>query len=287
MQERTRTWLARALFIVGLVPLVFIAVLGIRSCTLERESRSAGRPSSGHQPVGSAVATRAQAAATGRVGHLEIARLGLRAAIVEGIDSDELLVGVGHVPGTAFPGEPDNSALAGHRDTHLASLQHIARGDRIRVATPDGVFAYAVDSFFVVTPDRGDLLRPTGRPMLTLVTCYPFHWIGSAPKRFIVQAHEVRENAEASASEGSMHGGARPSVPRAPRAVDKRHSRRHIALRSPARSTRARSRRARAAGGIGRAGSLHGSSPEKEVIHWTVVGCVRWRWRPRRDLPVP
>jgi sortase A len=84
------------------------------------------------------------------------------------------------------------SALAGHRDTHLAALRDIRVGDRIRVETPDGVFFYAVDSSFVVSPERGDLLRPTGRAMLTLVTCYPFHWIGPAPKRFIVRAHRVR-----------------------------------------------------------------------------------------------
>ena len=105
-------------------------------------------------------------------------------------------MGVGHVPGTAYPGEPDNAGLAGHRDTHLASLRHIARGDRIRVDTADGVFVYEVDSSFVVRPDRGDLLRPTGQAMLTLVTCYPFHWIGPAPKRFIVQAHAVQDHSD-------------------------------------------------------------------------------------------
>ena len=190
MNEKTRIGLARGLFVLGLIPLVAIALIGVRSCTLERESRRAG---TGHEGFGleRAARTRAQAARSRRVGHLEIERLGLRAAIVEGVDPRSLLVGVGHVPGTAYPGEPDNSALAGHRDTHLAALQHVRRGDRIRVDTADGVFVYDVDSSFVVRPDRGDLLRPTGKPMLTLVTCYPFHWIGPAPKRFIVRAHAV------------------------------------------------------------------------------------------------
>jgi LPXTG-site transpeptidase (sortase) family protein len=183
-------WLARGLLVLGLVPLCGIATLAVRSCTLERATRQAGPAGPQHLPR--ALATRARAAATGKVGHLEIARLALRAPIVEGIDEEDLLVGVGHVPGTAYPGEPDNSALAGHRDTHLAALRNIRVGDRIRVETPDGVFFYAVDSSFVVSPERGDLLRPTGRAMLTLVTCYPFHWIGPAPKRFIVRAHEVR-----------------------------------------------------------------------------------------------
>ena len=189
MRADIRIWLARALLILGLVPLCGIAVLAVRSYMLERASRHAGP--AGPRRLSRASATRARAAQTGQVGHLEIARLDLHAPIVEGIDRDELLVGVGHVPGTAFPGEADNSALAGHRDTHLGALRNIREGDRIRIETPDGVFLYDVDSSFVVTPDRGDLLRPTGRATLTLVTCYPFHWIGPAPKRFIVRAHEV------------------------------------------------------------------------------------------------
>ena len=111
--------------------------------------------------------------------------------MVEGIDDRSLLSGVGHVPGTAFPGEHDNVSLAGHRDTHFHPLRKIVRGDTIRVATADGTFLYAVDSSFIVDPDRGDLMDPTGRPMLTLITCYPFGFIGTAPKRFIVRAHGV------------------------------------------------------------------------------------------------
>ena len=191
MTPQTRTWLVRGLFLAGLAPLFGIGMLGVRSCELERQSRRPGLDERRTGRSQRAEATRAQAAATGRVGHLEIQRLGLRAAIVEGIDSGALLVGVGHVPGTAYPGEPDNAALAGHRDTHLAALQHIARGDRIRIDTADGSFLYDVDSSFVVRPERGDLLRPTGRAMLTIVTCYPFYWIGPAPRRFIVQAHAV------------------------------------------------------------------------------------------------
>jgi LPXTG-site transpeptidase (sortase) family protein len=214
MRADARTWLARGLLVLGLIPLCFIAMLAVRSCTLERATRYAGP--AGPRHLRRALATRAHAAKTGQVGHLEIARLDLRAPIVEGIDPDNLLVGVGHVPGTAYPGEPDNSALAGHRDTHLAALRRIRKGDRIRIETPDGVFFYDVDSFFVVKPDRGDLLASTGRARLTLVTCYPFHWIGPAPKRFIVRAQEVHppeapagDATAASAPEVSGAGGAR------------------------------------------------------------------------------
>ncbi|HEU5310323.1 MAG TPA: class D sortase, partial [Candidatus Eisenbacteria bacterium] len=110
---------------------------------------------------------------------------------LEGIDSKALGLGVGHVPRTAFPGEHDNTALAAHRDTHFSKLRRVEKGDSIRIATAEGVFSYVVDSTFIVMPDRGDLLRPTGVPTLTLVTCYPFGWIGPAPKRFIVRASGV------------------------------------------------------------------------------------------------
>jgi len=200
MRADVRIWMARGLLVLGLVPLCGIAILAVRSCTLEHATRHAGP--AGPRHMRRALLTRARASETGQVGHLEISRLDLRAPIVEGIDRDNLLVGVGHLPGTAYPGEPGNSALAGHRDTHLAALKGVHRGDRIRIETPDGVFFYDVDSSFVVTPDRGDLLRPTRRAMLTLVTCYPFHWIGPAPKRFIVQAHEVHP-AEALAGDAS------------------------------------------------------------------------------------
>ena len=134
---------------------------------------------------------RRRAETTGRIGHLEIPSIRLNAPVLEGIDRKSLRLGVGHVPSTAFPGEPDNSALAAHRDTHFSSLRRLEKGDSIRIATTEGVFSYVVDSTFIVRPDRGDLLRATGTPMLTLVTCYPFGWVGPAPKRFIVRARGV------------------------------------------------------------------------------------------------
>jgi sortase A len=143
---------------------------------------------------------RHHARSTGRIGQMEIRRLGLRASVLEGVESKSLRLGVGHVPDTAFPGEPDNAALAAHRDTHFRKLRAVEKGDSIRIATSDGVFSYVVDSTFVVEPDRADLLRPTGRPMLTLVTCYPFGWIGPAPKRFIVTARGVSSMDPASTS---------------------------------------------------------------------------------------
>lgn len=199
MTDPIRIWLSRVLFAGGLLLLGIVALTSMRSCTREREARNLSGETVARGQVKRASATRARAEATGDVGHLAIERLGLKAAIVEGVDARSLDEGVGHVPGTAFPGEPENSALAGHRDTHLAALRHVEPGDRIRVQTADGVFFYEVDSAFVVLPNRGDLMGPTGKGTLTLITCYPFRWIGPAPKRFIVRASSVAPPKGASA----------------------------------------------------------------------------------------
>lgn len=186
MNRATQDRLAAALVAVGVALIAFVGIVMLRSAALERGARGEG----GETPTfRTARATREAATPGARIGHLEIPRLGIRAAIVEGVDSKSLLDGVGHVPHTPFPGETDNASLAGHRDTHFAPLRGIHRGDSIRVATADGVFLYAVDTAFVVPPTRADLMDRTGKPMLTLITCYPFHWIGPAPKRFVVQAH--------------------------------------------------------------------------------------------------
>jgi sortase A len=112
--------------------------------------------------------------------------------VVEGTTSRSLRRGVGHLEPSAFPGEHGNVDLAGHRDTYFRELEGIAPGDRVLLTTPDGRFEYRVEWVRVVTPDRTDLLAPTGSRQLTLVTCYPFDWIGPAPKRFVVRARAVR-----------------------------------------------------------------------------------------------
>jgi sortase A len=183
---KARRILSRVLTTGGALLLVFVASVSIGSYLLARENEGSSRVAAF---TATSTAVRSYAARTGRIGDLEIPRLGLRVPIVDGDDNESLLFGAGHVPDTAYPGERENAALAGHRDTHFARLRGIEPGDSIRVETPGGVYIYQVDSAFVVTPDRGDLLDPTHSATLTLVTCYPFHWIGPAPKRFIVRAH--------------------------------------------------------------------------------------------------
>ncbi len=125
------------------------------------------------------------------VGRLEIARLGLRAIVREGSDEDTLRRAVGHLPSSPVPGEPGNVAIAGHRDTFFRPLQGIRVNDRITFETLHGRYEYAVDSVKVVRPDDVSVLRASSQPELTMITCYPFHYIGSAPKRFIVEARQI------------------------------------------------------------------------------------------------
>jgi LPXTG-site transpeptidase (sortase) family protein len=95
---------------------------------------------------------------------------------------------VGHVPGTAFPGEAGNVVLAGHRDMHFRPLHDARRGDLLRLVTPDGTFVYRVDDLEVVDPGHTEVMQSTAVPQLTLITCYPFSYVGPAPQRFVVRA---------------------------------------------------------------------------------------------------
>lgn len=137
---------------------------------------------------GTASRVRGEAEATGLIGRIAIDRIGLSAIVTEGVGASVLRRAVGHLPGTPFPGEPGNAVMAGHRDTFFRGLRHVRRGDTIHLAIPDGEFDNVVESTTVVTPDRVDLLRATPSPTLTLITCYPFRYIGRAPKRFVVRA---------------------------------------------------------------------------------------------------
>lgn len=125
------------------------------------------------------------------VGRIEIPRIGLSAMIAEGDDAGTLRRAVGHIPGTALPGEPGNVALAGHRDTFFRPLRKVRKNDEIVLTTVDGSYRYRIGSLQVVGPDDTRVLCPGHQPTLTLVTCYPFDFIGAAPKRFVVQAYRI------------------------------------------------------------------------------------------------
>lgn len=133
-------------------------------------------------------------ALTGRQGlwgRLEIARLGLSVMVVEGDDQRTLRRAVGHIPGTALPGQNGNMALTGHRDTFFRPLRNIRQDDTIILSTLQGEFRYRVVSTQVVSPENVSILEPGDNEILTLITCHPFYYVGAAPNRFIVRAERI------------------------------------------------------------------------------------------------
>lgn len=125
------------------------------------------------------------------LGRIEIPRVGVSAMVREGVDDATLDLAVGHIPGTPRPGEPGNVALAGHRDSFFEGLREIRLADEIHIETPRGPHRYVVESTEIVRPEDVRVIAPTKDDVLTLVTCYPFKYVGNAPKRFIVRARLV------------------------------------------------------------------------------------------------
>ena len=117
-----------------------------------------------------------------------IRKLRLEVPVFDGTDELNLNRGAGRIVGTARPGELGNIGIAAHRDGFFRSLKDIQPGDRIELATRTRKFVYTVDNITVVSPSDVSVLHSRPRPSLTLVTCYPFYFVGEAPQRYIVQA---------------------------------------------------------------------------------------------------
>ena len=132
------------------------------------------------------------ASASGRTGAalalLRIPALQLEVPVLEGIDAVTLNSGVGRIPGTAFPGQPGNIGIAGHRDSFFQGLKGINKGDTIQLTFRQHTDTYVVDMIEITSPEDVGVLKPGPQPELTLVTCYPFSFIGPAPRRFVVRA---------------------------------------------------------------------------------------------------
>jgi sortase A len=122
------------------------------------------------------------------LGRISIPRLHLSAIVEEGVDEATLSRAVGHIPGTALPGEIGNMGIAGHRDTFFQKLKDLQPNDEIDFTTHSGRYHYTVESLTVVEPTDVSVLASKGGKILTIVTCFPFHYIGAAPRRFIVHA---------------------------------------------------------------------------------------------------
>ena len=126
------------------------------------------------------------------IGEVRIDRIGMRAVISQGESDAVLRVGAGHLIDTPWPGQPGNVVIAGHRDTIFRPLRNVREGDIVDVTTETTVAHYRVVSTRVVPPTDLSVLKPSEGNSLTLITCYPFSFIGRAPERFVVRAVEVR-----------------------------------------------------------------------------------------------
>jgi sortase A len=142
---------------------------------------SAERTSDPSQPAG---------AMDGLVGRLEIPRVGLDVMVVQGVDRATLRRSAAWLPETARPGKAGNVAIAAHRDTYFRPLRQVQEGDEVQITTLDARYCYRVEWTTVVAPSDTSVLAPTGKPALTLITCYPFYYVGEAPQRFIVRASQ-------------------------------------------------------------------------------------------------
>jgi sortase A len=132
----------------------------------------------------------------GLIGRIDISRLGISVIVMEGTSGAILRRAAGHIPGTALPGEAGNIGISAHRDTFFRPLRNVRRDDLVTLATPSGEYRYRVLSTKIVSPSDVTVLASDGNEILTLVTCFPFYFIGPAPKRFIVRAERVVSSAE-------------------------------------------------------------------------------------------
>ena len=189
--------LERALAVTGTVAAVLYACLSMPAIiarvqtvpTIETTSDGEVIPTS---VLGSAYIRGSGSVADGmKIGTIAVPQIHLSAPVVEGVGDADLRRGVGHVPGSAQSGGLGNMVLAAHRDTIFRSLRSIQKGMDIQVNSAEGTFHYQVDSLQIVPPDRLDVLDISTQPEVTLITCYPFNFIGRAPMRFIVKAHLV------------------------------------------------------------------------------------------------
>jgi len=131
------------------------------------------------------------------VARLEAPSVNLSATVLEGSDDHTLSLAAGHIEDTAFPGDPGNVGIAGHRDTTFIAVRDLKIGDPLLVTTGDRIFEYRISDARIVNPQDVYVLDPTDHPTLTLVTCYPFEFIGHAPQRYVVRAELVKQELRA------------------------------------------------------------------------------------------
>jgi sortase A len=221
--SKTRRWIEGLLLLVGLIAVGIWGWSYIRMAVFQSwgnrvlDHRANNQSATVSRPPSTPLAQPTPSIENGAlIGRLAIARLNMRAVVREGAGEDTLGVALGHIAGTALPGQPGNVGIAGHRDTLFRGLRKIEKDDVIEFQTPTGSYNYKVESTEIVKPNDVAVLNASEHPELTLVTCYPFYYVGSAPDRFIVKARLVTEPTEPTAPELDAQSVSRPEERKLP-----------------------------------------------------------------------
>ena len=183
-------WVQRALFAIAFVAFAYCAYVMTESWIFQRdEDRNLERLVVAHQTT--VIDPPRDSEPDGLIGRISVARLGVSVIVMEGTDERTLRRAAGHISGTPLPGQDGNVGIAAHRDTFFRPLRDIRKDDLITITTSQGDYRYRVVSTQVVSPDDVSVLNSDGSDVLTLVTCYPFNFVGAAPNRFIVRAEQI------------------------------------------------------------------------------------------------
>jgi sortase A len=192
-RHTTLVWIERLLLVVGVILAAWSAVTIIEARyyatlrpPLPGETPGEARPRSAIIQPGSWIA------------RLDAPSIGLSATVIEGSEDATLSRAAGHIENTALPGEGGNIGIAGHSDTIFRPVRKLQVGDLLTLTSGARVYTYRVTGTRIVAPDDVEVLDPAGHPTLTLVTCYPFTFIGHAPKRFVVFADLISEQGKTS-----------------------------------------------------------------------------------------
>jgi sortase A len=200
MTRRMLIWLERSLIAIGCILMLWCAIVIGRMWYYKSmpipPPTAATLP--GEAPTGTTGTLPQPKVSTGTwLARLEAPSVQMSATVLEGTDDGTLARGAGHIEETPFPGEPGNIGIAGHRDTIFRPVRNLHAGDPLVLTTADRVYRYRITKTSIVDPEDVYVLDPADHPTLTLVTCYPFEFVGHAPRRFIVHADLVGQETRA------------------------------------------------------------------------------------------
>jgi LPXTG-site transpeptidase (sortase) family protein len=186
--RRSGSWITLVFTVVIAVGLSTIAIAGVSIYQMNASSGSTSLPELDSSFTDNPTSVLPKPKVGDVIGTLSIPKIKKTIKIIEGTGSKELKLGVGHYSRSVLPGVSDNSVLAGHRDSVFRNLGELKLGDLMTVRTSYGTFVYEVHKIRIVNANDRTVIVPTNDAVLTLSTCYPFRFIGNAPKRYVVQA---------------------------------------------------------------------------------------------------